>query len=443
MKRCARGKLVQDIKKDLEAPNSKQIYANFDHGHGRRAPLPALNSNMASYIVCLTAGGGVPLFISKYLQSKTLPFPVVGSLNGVHMFTKSHKVAMLSCTTNSYRIVWREYESVTLIGIASKSMSSDLHLYQLLDTIYRAMILFVGLQDIVRMKNVEKLKRDLRCCSGVIDRLRVNHFETNIDVPLIGDLVRAPDCVLCNEAAYLNTVLDVFAQSADTTYGCLFANGKIVAATRDWWSLDSTSITLIAVYLQTSSKVSCRDLPLFLSHSEAPYRLLVFKLISNTHVCLLCGPTPTLTQLIKDVHRYWKDSFEALKCVAENERRSFPSTIQVDRNILGLILVNHTERKCLCSIYPHGDETDDKVLNPNQRLNLLRKFYSKTVTNLFGSKSADEFDSMSGSWLKTVFTHQCLETYSNALEYKLYAIQNAAHQIFILFNSKIPTYCTR
>ena len=34
---------------------------------------------------------------------------------------------------------------------------------------------------------------------------------------------------------------------------------------------------------------------------QVPHRLLVFQLVQGIEVCTLCGPTPTLTQLEKEV----------------------------------------------------------------------------------------------------------------------------------------------
>lgn len=45
-----------------------------------------------------------------------LPFPVIGSLNAVHMFASNHGASLKSTTTDDAKIVWRDfYDRYTLV----------------------------------------------------------------------------------------------------------------------------------------------------------------------------------------------------------------------------------------------------------------------------------------------------------------------------------------
>ncbi len=45
---------------------------------------------------------------------------------------------------------------------APNDVLSDLHLHRLLDTIFQAMVLLVGLDDLIAQRSVDRVKRDLR-----------------------------------------------------------------------------------------------------------------------------------------------------------------------------------------------------------------------------------------------------------------------------------------
>lgn len=127
-----------------------------------------------------------------------LPFSLVGSLNGVHMFGKSQNMQLLSTLSEDYCVVWEEYEdSVVLIGIASSS--TTLVLNKLLESAFQAMVLIVGLDEVKSQRNIERLKRELRVGYPVIDRLLDSLDIGDPSGKNSSDLVMMPECILCPE----------------------------------------------------------------------------------------------------------------------------------------------------------------------------------------------------------------------------------------------------
>ena len=95
---------------------------------------------MASYLLGLTAGSGLPVITRTKGHLKNLPFPVIGSLNGVHMFSASHQVELISAATEDAKVIWKEYyNSIILILITQDNCSSDAFLQRILDCIFHAM----------------------------------------------------------------------------------------------------------------------------------------------------------------------------------------------------------------------------------------------------------------------------------------------------------------
>uniref|UniRef100_UPI00398F6A6C protein fuzzy homolog isoform X3 n=1 Tax=Pristiophorus japonicus TaxID=55135 RepID=UPI00398F6A6C len=141
-------------------------------------------------LLCLATSSGVPLYCRSKGESRQLPFSVIGSLNGVHMFGSNQDVLLTSTCTDNTRVCWRVFQdSITLIVMTSEEDASDLYLGRLLDNIFSAMVLLIGLDDLVNLKNVERLKRELRACYKLIDS-----FLAASD--WIGDLTQCVDCVV-------------------------------------------------------------------------------------------------------------------------------------------------------------------------------------------------------------------------------------------------------
>ena len=66
---------------------------------------------MSAYLLCLSISGGIPLFTRKNGDLKSIPFPLLASLNGVAMFGQSHDVTLLSTMTRECRLLWRDYHN--------------------------------------------------------------------------------------------------------------------------------------------------------------------------------------------------------------------------------------------------------------------------------------------------------------------------------------------
>ena len=87
---------------------------------------------MSAYLLCLSINGGIPLFTRKNGDLKSIPFPLLASLNGVAMFGQSHDVTLLSTMTRECRVLWRDYHnSVRLIVVVPLDTVSDFHIHRL------------------------------------------------------------------------------------------------------------------------------------------------------------------------------------------------------------------------------------------------------------------------------------------------------------------------
>lgn len=126
-----------------------------------------------------------------------MTFSKMASLNGVHLFLKTHNVELLNTDTPDTTIVWKEFkQSITLIATATGT--TKLVIEKLLDAVFNTMILIVGLKDIEQPRSIERLKRDLCSCYPIIDRL-LECIDNNDRINTKTDLVDLTNCIMCSE----------------------------------------------------------------------------------------------------------------------------------------------------------------------------------------------------------------------------------------------------
>ncbi|XP_038237825.1 protein fuzzy homolog isoform X2 [Dermochelys coriacea] len=250
-------------------------------------------------LLCLTASSGVPLFCrSMGAPSKhQLPFPVIGSLNGVHMFGANLDVLLTAaCTTNTH-VVWRVFHnSITLIVLSSEEGASDFALGRLLDNAFSAMVLILGLEELVNVRNIERLKKDLRACYKLIDSFLA-------PLERSGDLTQCVECVPVPHGAALQECLEAFAGAAESRFGCLLAGGQLALATELWWQLAPQELLLLSWLVASLPPHTARDYPIYLPHGSptVPHRLLTCQLLPGLEACLICGPSPALHTVENEV----------------------------------------------------------------------------------------------------------------------------------------------
>uniref|UniRef100_A0A8C8RPX7 Fuzzy planar cell polarity protein n=1 Tax=Pelusios castaneus TaxID=367368 RepID=A0A8C8RPX7_9SAUR len=243
-------------------------------------------------LLCLTASSGVPLFCrSRGTPDKhQLPFSVIGSLNGVHMFGASLDVLLTAACTANTHVAWRVFHnSITLIILSSEEGASDFSLGRLLDNTFSAMVLILGLEELVNIRNIERLKKDLRACYKLIDSFLA-------PLERSGDLTQCVECVLLPHGAALQECLEAFAGAAKSRFGCMVARGRLALATEPWWQLAPQELLLLTWLVGSLPPHAARDYPVYLPHGSptVPHRLLSCQLLPGLEVCLLCGPSPSL-----------------------------------------------------------------------------------------------------------------------------------------------------
>uniref|UniRef100_F7A2I6 Protein fuzzy homolog n=1 Tax=Ciona intestinalis TaxID=7719 RepID=F7A2I6_CIOIN len=311
---------------------------------------------MAEHILCITASGGIPLLTRTKPGCSPLSFPVVGALNGVHMFAANRDVKLLSTLTGNKRIVWKVFQvSYTYSSRNSSSTITDAHISRLLENVFHSLVFLTGLQELTNIQNVDRLKKDLRSCNSLID----TYLDT---IEMFGDLTQCVDVMLHEDSKLLEEHLTAFAEAADSTYGCLVNNGQVVCATAKWWLLTGLELALLSRLINTlSSSITSCDIPIYLPHSSPniAHRLLVFTLVSGVgvksgvRVCVLCGPQPSLTQVQETLlESFWRSAMNTLQRCAHSHTIPDPLIQTLPSPLLGFLLIDTENRRCVSLMRP-------------------------------------------------------------------------------------------
>ncbi|XP_076304323.1 fuzzy planar cell polarity protein-like protein isoform X2 [Tachypleus tridentatus] len=415
----------------------------------RTAHASAMGMKMAAHLLALTADGGVPLFSRSIGDLKTLPFTHIGTLNAIHLYSRLRGGELQTAITVGSKILWRVFHnSVILILATSEDATSDSHLFHLLDNIFAAMVMMVGVDSLQNIRNVDHLKRELRICFFLVDHLLQ---QLDQDMATVSDLTGTVDCLLCTESPTLQNYLTAFVNLANTSYGCLMVRGKVAVATKKWWSLAGQEMALLSVFVNTYPKTTSREVSIYLPNScpMVCNKLVTLQLTQGVEVCVLCGPVPSLNQLEEEGSKLWKGAYQLLKSVSSLHPHNFPSSIVIDRNILGFILIHREHQSSLCSVQPLEGDTiklkDRKCVSLRRRQEILRALYKLAVGIYFPApEDVNDGANVKNTEDKTSHgKHSSQELYICTEHHKCYVLQSELHQLYILFSVTVPTYAMR
>ncbi|XP_053980466.1 protein fuzzy homolog isoform X1 [Hylaeus volcanicus] len=390
---------------------------------------------MVAHVMCLTSSGGIPLFSRQKGEGDSMTFSKIASLNGVHMFLKSQDIKLLCTDLPDTTIMWKEFErSITLIAIANGTTKYILNKF--LDAIFGAMILFVGIDEIKSAKNIEKLKKDMRLCSPIVDNL-LQCLDAGDGISLKTDIVNMTECIMCDENNLLQTCLEGYVECLDSIYGCILIHGCLAVATEGWWSLHPIERKLLIIAVTVEGVCTTRDIPVFLPYKSpnVAFRLVSVALINHIEVLALCGPNPELSEIERFAVQCWKSSIDALHSAEQCYPRNLPMSINLDSETLGFLLANYKVQKFVLG---RNTQYTKNRASGSHRLDILRTFYHQAVETFISSPASEggtNTDSSEFVGAKEIYL--CSEYH------KCHAVKYGDHILCILYASVVPTHTMR
>lgn len=374
---------------------------------------------MTAHVMCLTSAGGLPLFTRKKGEGDSLPFSTVASLNGVHMFTKSREGVLLSTSTKETVFMWKEVEDSIILIVSACGVSTAI-LEKLLSSIFQAMVMTVGVEEIKSCRNIERLKKELRACYSLVDRL-LECLETTSRIDLLG----LHEVIMCQENHALQSFIEAHCECLGSLYGCLLVHGRTAVATSSWWSLQPNERKLLALLVIGDGQTTARDIPVFLPFKSpsVPFRLVTCALTAGVDVCVLCGPTPSLAEVEMTASQCWRGALDLLRLAEQCYPRNFPYSAQLDGGIMGVLLVDHKMGKFMLS----GNQNHSDGKKDVYRLDILCTFYYQGARLLWDNSCAS----------KAVESYWCSEYH------KCHAIKQGDTLLCVLYAAAVPTHTMR
>ncbi|KAM9048926.1 protein fuzzy homolog isoform 3-T3 [Megaptera novaeangliae] len=402
----------------------------------------------------VSSRGGAP-------ARQQLPFSVIGSLNGVHMFGQNLEVQLSSAKTEDTTVVWKSFhDSITLIVLSSEEGTSELRLERLLQMVFGAMVLLVGLEELTNIRNVERLKKELRASYRLIDSFLG-------DSELIGDLTQCVDCVVPPEGSLLQVkelrpregethehghqasfesygrlfpplthlgshcrpcsglptrsrpasltqeALSGFAEAAGTAFVSLVVSGRVVAATESWWRLGMPEAVLLPWLVGSLPPQAARDYPVYLPHGS-----------------------PTLLE------RWWQPLLDPLRACLPLGSRALPAGFPLHTDILGLLLLHLELKRCLFTVEPSGD----KEPSSEQRRRLFRSFYTLVTATHFAPEPGQPEEKAEEVVHRAQVPRACylvLGAEEPGTGWRLVALQLGPRRLLLLLSAQSPTHGLR
>lgn len=391
---------------------------------------------MTSYVMGFTSSGGIPLFSRKRGEGEALSFSKMASFNGVHMFLKSHNIELIDTETPDTILKWKEFEETVLI-IVMASGTTKIILNKFLDAIFNAMVLVVGIDDIKNPRSIERLKRDLRVCNPIIDRL-LECLDTGDKTCMKIDSVDMTSCNIYSENHLLQVCLDSYMELLDSMYGCVLIHGCLAVATENWWHLDPIERKLLILAITLENNCIVKDLPVFLPNKSpsVAFRLVSVSLGNHVEVLSLCGPTPSLIEIERLAVQTWRSNIDVLKDVEQIFSRNFFTGITLEPGILGFFLANYKVGKFILTRNPQQAKNRT---SGNQRLESLRTFYHHAVEIFL----MDENFENDGEKKKNSSFEESKETYWCSEHHKCHAFKEGDNIFCVLYPSNIPAHTMR
>lgn len=203
-------------------------------------------------------------------------------------------------------------------------------LLRLLDLTFNAMVLYLGINEVRNIRNVDRFKRDLKNYFQLVDQL-LEQSET--------DLLDYNESILLsqNDNLSFSQKLLQFSEQIFAPFTCLLIRNKIVCGTEAWWDLNVTDRKLLILLLSLSSASQKPDHPVFLPQKSPTmaYRLVSIQLTPAINICILCGNKPKYSELEAISKQFFQNDFDILLSAETSHPRNFPPSVELDSSILG------------------------------------------------------------------------------------------------------------
>eukprot|EP00002_Diphylleia_rotans_P018187 TRINITY_DN352_c1_g1_i2.p1 TRINITY_DN352_c1_g1~~TRINITY_DN352_c1_g1_i2.p1 ORF type:complete len:261 (+),score=53.96 TRINITY_DN352_c1_g1_i2:168-950(+) len=249
-------------------------------------------------------GNGVPL-LGRANGVPLSEFVHMGLFHALLHTSKKFNTPLKEIRTKDSRMLFQSFHESILLVLTTSSTTVQ---PELLELIFDAMVMMVGLNGIANAPNTDLLKKSLKASYDLLDLfLRVDQLPlcTCLYAPEVLHLGQYNEQeVSVDITARIRQSLQELSTMTSATHVCLYIEGKIAGATPDWWSLHPQELALLSLLLKSLPPATSRDIPIYLPHTnpKVPFRFMTFLFVPHVELVLLCGPEPDLNKIQNKVH---------------------------------------------------------------------------------------------------------------------------------------------
>lgn len=380
---------------------------------------------MSAHLVGVSALGGVPLF-SRHVglphSEQASSFATLAALNGVNLFSRLNDANLEATATKSAKIRWKVFHgNIVLILVANASdeggVITDKCVEHMLDMVFEALVMCCGLDELCG-QNIERMKRSLKTSYPLVDHLLGQLISREAHMNILTRCVSYVYMDTTYAGEFMHGLIESFAQLAQSDFACVLLAGKLLTATKGWWSRishtrDAASVIAMANCITPaleSEMHHIKELSIFLPENcpNSITRLIVAQVFPEIVLVALCGESPPLDTITSEAINVIKESDVHQDHFQKVQMLRNGSTIPVIHDqILAIVMVKGDVR----SLLRYGNFDENKL-----RDMLL-------MVDVGAGASQDEFAPLS----------KPQESYVKFQQYHGYRIAHDNNQLYILF----------
>ncbi|XP_037795086.1 uncharacterized protein LOC119590508 [Penaeus monodon] len=108
--------------------------------------------------------------------------------------------------------------------------------------------------------------------------------------------------------------------------------------------------------------------------------MLVVQLTSHVSVVTLCGPTPSLADMIRSATSFWAPFYQVLEALSSLLPWNIAPALltQLDNSVIGLLLVNYDHKRCVGCLHL-SEDSRSRSLCVNKKSAALQSVYRSII----------------------------------------------------------------
>lgn len=261
----------------------------------------------------MVAGAGARSPITTMIEKdghEPISLNTIATLYGVNLFARLNgNIQLHQATTEdgSVLIHWKcfpepqpnldvDSANVVFILIANNVDTEIVDLSELLDLIFKLILMLCGREVLSTTTNVELLKGHLRLAHSAIDYLLRGAITTNLQTFEIAS--KSTSYAFTSRSSFICSIVNTIAANVCSEYCAIFTHGRLLSASKAWWAKLANTDEAFHLFclinsLTDTELIHTKEIPIYLpsiepfSASARPLRLIVSQVSRELKLCLL------------------------------------------------------------------------------------------------------------------------------------------------------------